>query len=415
MIGRKRTYTQVYKSVLFNLLCLVAMLLCIDYNSGNFISTGGEVILSLNIMAGSVNGRFSKIIGNRLEVLSVLINNFCNLKCKHCYLQAKKETDYLSSEEWHRFFRSVFLYTKPGTVSFAGKEVFFDDQSASVFFDTIQLRNEMQSAGSRRTEIGVITNGTLIDRFKNRLLEFPPDYMDISIDGLPEIHNQIRGEGSFEMLEENLKWLTKEYNGNIWVTHTVVNRNIDKLPEFIKYIHNSYGLRRFSIGLYKQRSFTDASLGISRKDVSALFRSLIEDLSTLKPDAHIEVILELDLTQSEFISELENSGIIEQNEALSSAVFNLENGICLKINVARIPVGLWRCVRVTPEGFWLAAEDLMEVKDYKKVAVTTLREHNFDSKSLTRAGLYSDRKQELAEQAPVEFRHYLDTSKASVI
>src|SRR5262249_43073294 len=63
-----------------------------------------------------------------------------------------------------------------------------------------------------------------------------------------------------------------------------------------------------------------------------------------------------------------------------------DGGLTLRINVSRVPVGLWRAVRVTPEGYWLAAEDLIDAPDYAHRAVARLRDYGFDSRRAYEAG-----------------------------
>lgn len=354
-----------------------------------------SVSIALNIMAGSLNGKFSKKITGKLEVMSILLNNQCNLMCKHCYLQTREYGKYLAYDEWEKFFYSVFNVTKPGNVCFAGKEVFVSSDSVNVLYNAVKIRNESQINDPEKTEIGVITNGTLLTRFKNTLNGNWPDYFDISMDGLPEFHDKIRGAGAFKRLEPNLLWLIDNFNGNIWITHTAFPENIDALPEFIKFNYENFGLTRFSIGLYKDKSYTDQSIKLKKEDVSKLFNETIKKLSDIKSNEQIRLILEMDHTQNEIIPILIEAGWIKSNEPLSPNTYKLNNNITLDINVAFLPVGLWRSVRISPEGFWLAAEDLTEVDNYDKLAVANVRDFDFNTIKLYHEGLNSERFEEL--------------------
>jgi len=307
------------------------------------------------------------------------------------YLQTKKYQQYLSPDEWAKFFYSVFDKSKPGNLCFAGKEVFVSSQSVDTFYNAIKLRNELQKFDKERTEIGVITNGTLLGRFKSTLKNNFPDYFDISIDGLPDFHNSIRGAGAFEKLEPNIVWLLRNFNGNIWITHTIFPANIATLPEFVGFYNNKYGLNKFSIGLYKDKYYTDQTIKLSKNNILKLFNETLIKLSHIKTISPIRVILEMDHTQKDLIPLLIDSGLIEHDEPLSSNSLVLNENLTLDINVAFVPVGLWRSVRITPEGYWMAAEDLMEVDKYDKLAVANLRDFNFDTTKLYSAGLFSKR------------------------
>jgi hypothetical protein len=55
------------------------------------------------------------------------------------------------------------------------------------------------------------------------------------------------------------------------------------------------------------------------------------------------------------------------------------------------PIGLWRSARITPEGYWLGAEDVTRAKDYERYAVARARDHGLDARKLYNAGMASDR------------------------
>lgn len=397
-----------YQGIVFSVILITAAAFFVYnflYHKNNIVEHQG-ISLAFNIMAGSINGRFFKFQKNKLAVMSLLVNNNCNLSCKHCYLQTKKNASFLSLDEWNKVFISTFSDIKPTTLCFAGKEVFYNQNSADILFNAVQIKNNIQKYESDRTEIGVMTNGTLIHNFKEQLINNWPDYFDISVDGLPHIHNEIRGEGAFESLENNLIWLKKNFSGNIWITHTVFSNNIESLPEFIKYMYNHFGITKYSIGLYKDQYFTDQELKLSDSDVSSLFNKAFHELASIKVDEPIEIILEMDHTQNELLPVLLHSGWVKKEELFTSAVHTFDNNLTLKFNVAWVPVGLWRSVRITPEGYWMAAEDLMEVKNYKDYAVASVREFNFDLEALYYTGLKSERFSKLTNN----FEHLIKKS-----
>lgn len=384
------------KLIFYLFVAIVIIFVVYNFWSHRYYTTEHQgMILALNIMAGSINGRFSKFLKNKLAVMSLLVNNNCNLSCKHCYLQTKKNASYLSAEEWNRALISILTEIKPTTLCFAGKEVFYNQSSADILFDAIQLRNSLQKYNCDKTEIGVITNGTLLHNFKDRLINNWPDYFDISVDGLPNIHDDIRGKGAFKSLENNLIWLKKNSPGNVWITHTIFANNIEPLPEFIKFMYSNFGINKYSIGLYKEAYYTDQELTLKESDLISLFNKVFYELASIKLNEPVEIIMEMDHTQNELLPILVSSGWIQKEVPFTSRVHTFKNGLSLKFNVAWIPVGLWRSVRITPEGYWLAAEDLMEVRNYDDYAVGNLREFNYSTDALYNAGLKSIRFSEL--------------------
>ena len=311
----------------------------------------------------------------------------------------------LTISEWMQLFSSLFTDTKPSILCFAGKEVFFNDRSVSILLDTIKLRNKLQNFATKnkKTEIGVISNGTLIHNYKKELTFTQPDYFDISIDGLPETHNFVRGKNAFEKLKPNLIWLLDNFPNKVWITHTLLDVNIVGLPSFIKYYHQYFKINKFSIGFYKEMKYTDPSLKLDSSHYYNLIDNIFLDLQNLSLNGPIEVIIDLDLFHTELIDALGAAGWINPVEPISSILHDYDNGLNLRINTARVPVGLSRSVRITPQGYWLASEDLVKVREYSKFAVNNVRNCNYDTEILYHNGLQSDRYYELQNQHVNQF------------
>jgi len=349
-----------------------------------------------NILAGSANGRFSTELCRKLKVLSVVVNRTCNLDCKHCYFRTLSGGPSLAEGEWLRFFTSLFSGVSPSVVSFAGREIFALESSAQLFFDVISLRDTIQQQKDERTEIGVITNGTLLGEYRQSLLDFSPDYFDISVEGLPETHDFVRGKGAFDLLRPNLRWLTVRFPARVWLTPTLNKKNLYQLPDIVRFYGDRFSLKKFSFGFFVPNVDTDPALILSTEDYLSFIESLLPQIQELPAsDEPVRIIFELDANQRLLIDLLERYGYISSGQPLTSEKIVFDNGIELVFNVARIPVGLWRSVRVSPEGYWIAAEDLLRVEEYDNLAVTSLRENDFDALRLYHMGLDSRRYFEL--------------------
>lgn len=340
-----------------------------------------------NLMAGSLNGQFPMLGTNRLEVVSLLINNNCNLACKHCYLETERFEKYLTIEEWLIFYQSIFSKLKPSILCFSGKEVFLNNQSVSNLTSAVKKRNDLQG-DNPETQIGVITNGTLIHNHKDKLTSAEtPDYIDVSIDGLPEQHDYVRGKGAFQMLSPNLRWLSEEFPNPVWITHTLLENNINSLSDFIKFYSSEFNIANYSIGLYRPLAYTDASLKISHKNYYELAQKILPSLEEIQLKTPAKIHMEFDITQLDIIDILAENGWANPADEISTITHQFDNGLTLQISTTRIPTGLWRAVRVTPEGYWLAAEDLTKVREYPLRKVASLREFNFDAERLYHQGL----------------------------
>ncbi len=114
----------------------------------------------------------------------------CNLRCRHCYAQAKAAPgpDELSTAEGKALIDDLADYGSP-VILFSGGEPLIRG-------DLPELARYATAKGMRAV---ISTNGTLITPGKAReLKDIGLSYVGISIDGLAEVHDRFRGkEGSF--------------------------------------------------------------------------------------------------------------------------------------------------------------------------------------------------------------------------
>ncbi len=350
-----------------------------------------EVVMA-NYMAGSTNGIFPVLPKNpfetdHIEVFSVLLNNSCNLSCKHCYLQTDRFEPYMTANDWSKWFRSVLGANKPpGVITFVGKEVCLNAKTLDVVLQTVKQRNAIQGPNGH-TQIGMITNGTLLHKHTQKLLETPPDYVDISIDGLPEQHNAVRGAGAYEQLAPNLKWLTQHFPNPIWAIHTLFENNIKDLPNFLEFYQNRYDITNYSIGFYKPFYYTDEALRILRKQYIDFADNILPSLANLSFNKPVKITMELDIMLTELTDIMAERGWVHPTADIATANRSFDNGLTIQINSARIPTGLWRSIRLTPEGYYLRAEDIINVRQYKERMIGSIKAVDYDYHALYEAGI----------------------------
>jgi radical SAM protein with 4Fe4S-binding SPASM domain len=91
-------------------------------------------------------------------------------------------------------------------------------------------------------ELGVITNGLLVDRERmRRLSDFPKlKKIKISLDGADaETNDAIRSKGAFEKVMQNISWMREEKRLEIIVMFTVMKKNFRSLPSLFNLCRDS--------------------------------------------------------------------------------------------------------------------------------------------------------------------------------
>ncbi len=176
--------------------------------------------------------------------LQLHVTNRCNLRCKHCYeagYTLKKQDKLLKSSEileiidQYRGFLDQFGYY--GRIYFTGGEPIIDPN----------LRLYISKASQLHMCTMILSNGTLIDPTTAHLLrEAGTHIVQVSLDGLEETHDAIRGRGNFAKATQGLD---NCYKAGIRTTAmlTLSKLNASEIDAILQHcIHHK--VRHFSLG-----------------------------------------------------------------------------------------------------------------------------------------------------------------------
>lgn len=147
----------------------------------------------------------------------------CNLRCRHCY--QSKAVPQMESEEIYRAIDNI------GQAIRSWVRVHGMDISPSFHFTGGEpfLRNDLFSiiayARSRGFSVSLMSNGTLVDEdLAGQVRAAGVDDVQVSLDGLGETHDALRGRGSFERALKGIRnLLARGVDTNINVTVSKLN------------------------------------------------------------------------------------------------------------------------------------------------------------------------------------------------
>lgn len=189
----------------------------------------------------------------------------CNLNCKMC--TQKKERKLSKKEYTFEDFCKVLdnLGPKVNYLSLIGGEVF-------VHPNIFEILEECQRRGKK---IHLSTNATLLNQERiNRLKKFKKTIrgIGVSIDGLPETHNSIRGsQVAFNRTADALKMLSKCFN--VSINTVLFKENLNELLQVID-IFKKRGVQNFSWQFEVFSTFQEIS------NVSKLLNVPVKDIHT---------------------------------------------------------------------------------------------------------------------------------------
>lgn len=142
------------------------------------------------------------------QTISLTITNACNLRCKMCgqwseegYMHDRKQTleQEMDLVDWKRIVDELAAHDI-SSVLLRGGETF-------LFPEIIKLLEYINSKG---ISISIDTNGTLLKKYAEDIVRIGDIHLTISVDGPPEVHDQVRGvEGCFDRIKEGVERLNE--------------------------------------------------------------------------------------------------------------------------------------------------------------------------------------------------------------
>ena len=312
------------------------------------------------------------------RVVAMIINNVCNLACKHCYLQVNRCTaPELSSAEWEKVFRSAFDLN-PSLICLSGKEMFLGNAGAEALTYLTRVKREIHS----ETRIGAVSNGTLLHLHRDAILAADLDNLDISVDGIESDHDYNRGAGAFAKMRPNLEWAVRELGDRLFVNMTLQKRNYRSLPRAVEQFHR-LGVRTVGCGFYIPLPYTDPALSLDIDDYAAIFRDL-DNLGDIDIDHPLTVILEVDLLcmpamlaflQSRWFDPM-TVKVDERTDFYCET--QLHNGVRIQVRFCPFPQLVFKSGRISVEGNYLTAEDTVDTRLYAGRSLGNVRDFDYD-------------------------------------
>jgi sulfatase maturation enzyme AslB (radical SAM superfamily) len=218
--------------------------MAIGFSGSNGGITNRQHRITLNDLEQAASERF---LSQPLEV-SYFANNVCNLRCQHCYVGYEREDGGLNEAEWADVFEQCLAL---GALTFGnvGKEpTLCWDKSVALMRWLAERRRSIS-----RLRFGLVTNAIRLDERKSAdLVTLTPDYLDISLDGVDETHDAIRGMGSYQQTTKNIAALPPELREKVFISFTANEWNADSLPALIQEVAR-LGVKNMLVSPYVSR------------------------------------------------------------------------------------------------------------------------------------------------------------------
>jgi len=162
-----------------------------------------------------------------LKSATLYLTHECNLRCKHCYIEAdNKDKNELTVLQWKSFLKE-FKICGGKNIIFSGGEPVLQEG----FYELAKYAKELS------LKVILLTNGTIFNKGDINRIEKLCDEVQVSIDGsTEELHDSVRGKGTFKRSIDFLKCLGRT-NLKLFVAMTPLPEFLD---EFNKHFEKFY-------------------------------------------------------------------------------------------------------------------------------------------------------------------------------
>lgn len=306
--------------------------------------------------------------------VSYFINNVCNLRCKHCYVSYEENKNALSVKEWRRAFDELILM---GAFTFGnvGKEPTLNWHKTKELLYYFKEKRE----SIPRLRFGLVTNGTLLDRSKIEDLErIQPNYIDVSLDGAEDVHNYIRGSGSYERTMNNLRVMSL-YKAieKVFISFTANRLNISTIGRLIDALYN-LGVKKILISPYVTRNKTDGLYLLDEGIIKWVEKLLAGNVIDFSKYQELNIYIKNDYTTTlNFMEKLAHRGIIDKDNLFVDdygVIFNKHTFNRNNVYFNYLPWDdfLVRAIRISHDGYVSNCFDMFFI-EYPERAIGNVR------------------------------------------
>ncbi|MEM7813452.1 MAG: radical SAM protein [Candidatus Aenigmatarchaeota archaeon] len=203
----------------------------------------------------SVGAKFRPSLPS-LRYLLVHLTKDCNLRCRHCYV-APNSNEFLAFDDVEDMLNQMQEMQGFNILLSGGEPLCYP-----FFYDL----NDRLPKYDLRFEL--LSNGTLITQDVAKMLNV--HHVQISIDGMEESHDFMRGRGSFKKAVQGIENLL-EAGKEVSISTMVYRKNINEFDE-IQHLLDDYGIQQWIIN---QPSFAgrwrdNADLRVSMEDAARI-------------------------------------------------------------------------------------------------------------------------------------------------
>ncbi|MBN3957455.1 radical SAM protein [Nostoc sp. NMS8] len=313
---------------------------------------------------------------SRLIQLELGIGNTCGLECQHCFLGYESGAMISQLTPMPVLLNTVTnMIEQMGTrlIAVTDRDALTPKRSIQFFEHIAKLRTKYP-----QIKMGGVTNGLVIDKYADDLEAIKLDYLDISLDGLRDEHDQIRGKGKFDLVLKNLRIaLNRQLAKRVIVATTLQRFNDDSVIRLIHKLIIEEEVQWFDIGPLMAVKMHKYQL--QAKDIVDFLDSLSQSLIPVIVPKSVTILIEICAYCAAFIPALIDSGwLIPKNLRQDEYGHLYQNiyindSITITLRPELIPEYWRHTLRISSDGYVIGGCEPLTQRDYTQLAISNIQ------------------------------------------
>jgi MoaA/NifB/PqqE/SkfB family radical SAM enzyme len=309
--------------------------------------------------------------------LEMGISNDCDLNCSHCFLGYPKgksiQNNILDLDELIFVAEKFVSELSTKTITITDREPLNSKKLIPLLYHLKKLRSNFQDF-----RFGLVTNGLRIREHADKLSDIKPDYLDISLDGVKEEHDRIRGSGNFTRVLKNIRIaVEKEISEKITIASTLMNFNGESIIKMICDMIENEGVQYFDITPILTLKNTEK---LHENQIINFFERINKEIEKLKPSKETFIYFELCAYCASYFPAVFGSGWLKPNEIQIDSTgrlfseININDKITFLLRPELIPDYFWNSLRISADGYIIGGCEPLLTKNYKSYSIGNIRE-----------------------------------------
>jgi hypothetical protein len=330
--------------------------------------TGHQVPLLPGLLDGRIapsTAALSLLGRAKVREVGIDTNMICNLACRYCYLsdRAEAQGEVALPELLARL--SFLASTGAKLFAFIGKEPLADGRAVALLGDLDRRRK----ATGRAFRTGMVTNGTLIGRWLDDLVEADLSYLDISLDGLTDWENRLRGRAVSQRIRGGVDAVVRSALRPRLATATVLSEaSLQSYPLFVEAMLDEGVPTCFASPVLRFAMSNEVSdIAVGLEATMRLYDRLAQVAAARGGDC--QVILDLPYRYTWALLRSGRVRVSEVREDEYEALYWDEGGSGAYLKLNPFPYSYWRALRITHDGRVILNMDLAAHSRYAATAL----------------------------------------------